>query len=213
MYHMMGILVAILKFCLPQWLLEIWNKIVKTTGGSAIKNPPADAGDLDSIPVLGRSHGEGNGNPCQYSCQENPMDRGAWQAMVHRAAKSRTGLSTHYVLNSALRQQWNAALPVFFVAPEYFCVEKPAHLWDQKKKRFSCKIHQCMLKWVNQSSVRKSPYRFPRVAIRNDHKLDGLKQQKSILSQFWRLEVWNQGVGRSVPSGGSEEECVPMPLF
>ena len=135
MYHMMGILVAILKFCLPQWLLEIWNKIMKTTGGSAIKNPPADAGDLDSIPVLGRSHGEGNGNPLQYSCQENPMDRGAWQAMVHRAAKSRTGLSTHYVLNSALRQQWNAALPIFFVAPEYFCVEKPAHLWDQKKKK------------------------------------------------------------------------------
>ena len=50
---MMGILVAILKCCLPQWLLEAWNKIVETTtGGSAIKNPPASAGDRDSIPAV-----------------------------------------------------------------------------------------------------------------------------------------------------------------
>ena len=48
------------------------------------------AGDLGSIPVLGRSLGEGNGNPLQYSCLENPMDRGAWWATVHRVAKSRT---------------------------------------------------------------------------------------------------------------------------
>ena len=78
---MMGILVAILKFCLPQWLLEAWNKIVETTGGSAIKNPPANAGDRDSIPVLGRSRRGENGNPFQYSCQENPVDRGAWQSI------------------------------------------------------------------------------------------------------------------------------------
>ena len=48
-----------------------------------VKNPPAnagDAGDMGSIPGSGRSHGEGNGNPLQYSCLENPMDRGAWQA-------------------------------------------------------------------------------------------------------------------------------------
>ena len=56
-------------------------------GGSVIKNPPADAGDVGSIPGSGRSPGEENGNPLQYSCQRNPMDRGAWQAAVQGVAK------------------------------------------------------------------------------------------------------------------------------
>ena len=51
------------------------------------------SGDLSSIPGPGRSPGEGNGNPFQYSCLENPMDRGAWWATVHGVAKSRTRLS------------------------------------------------------------------------------------------------------------------------
>ena len=49
-----------------------------------VKNLPTNAGDGGSIPVLGRSAGEGNGNPLQYSCLRNPMDRGAWWAIVHR---------------------------------------------------------------------------------------------------------------------------------
>ena len=60
-----------------------------------VKNPLANAGDAtDSglIPGLGRSPGEGNGNPLQYSCLENSMDRGPWQAIVHGAAKSGTRL-------------------------------------------------------------------------------------------------------------------------
>ena len=52
-----------------------------------VKNLPASVEDLGSIPGLGRSPGEGNGNPLQYSCLENPMDRGALQAMVHGVAK------------------------------------------------------------------------------------------------------------------------------
>ena len=60
--------------------------------GSVLKNPPANAGDVGSIPDLGRSLGEGNGNPFQYSCLENPMDRGAWQAIVHGVLKSWTQL-------------------------------------------------------------------------------------------------------------------------
>ena len=52
-----------------------------------VKNPPANAGDVGLIPGLGRSPGEGNGNPLQYSCLENRMDRGAWQATVHGIAK------------------------------------------------------------------------------------------------------------------------------
>ena len=59
-------------------------------GGSVVKNPPAntgDARDVDSIPGLGRSPGEGNGNPLQNSCLGNPLDKGAWWATVHGVTK------------------------------------------------------------------------------------------------------------------------------
>ena len=64
-------------------------------GGSEVKASAWNVGDPGSIPGLGRSPGEGNGNPLQYSCLENPMDRGAWWATVHGVAKSLTQLSTH----------------------------------------------------------------------------------------------------------------------
>ena len=51
-------------------------------GGSMVKNPPANAGDVGLIPELGRSLGEGNGNPLQYSFLRNPVDRGTWRATV-----------------------------------------------------------------------------------------------------------------------------------
>ena len=59
-------------------------------GGSAVKNPPANAEDSGSIPGSGRYPGEGNGNPLQYSCLRNPMDRGAWQATIHGVTESDT---------------------------------------------------------------------------------------------------------------------------
>ena len=59
-----------------------------------VKNPPANARDLGLITVLGRSLGEENGNPLQYSCLENPTDRGAWWVTVHGVAKSQTQLSS-----------------------------------------------------------------------------------------------------------------------
>ena len=62
-------------------------------GGSVVKNLPAHAGDAGSIPGSGRSLGGGNGNPLQYPCLENPMDRGAWWASVCEVAKSQTQLS------------------------------------------------------------------------------------------------------------------------
>ena len=55
--------------------------------GSVVKNLPASAGHLGLIPGSGRSLGEGNGNPLQYSCLGNSMDRGAWRATVHGVAK------------------------------------------------------------------------------------------------------------------------------
>ena len=64
-----------------------------------VKNPPTnaeDSRDLGSVPGSRRSPGEGNGNPLQYSCLENPMDRGAWRATVHGVAESdKTGVTEH----------------------------------------------------------------------------------------------------------------------
>ena len=57
-----------------------------------VKNLLANAGDASSIPELGKSPGDGNGNPLQHSCLENPTDRGASQTIVHRVTKSWTGL-------------------------------------------------------------------------------------------------------------------------
>ena len=54
---------------------------------------------MGSVPGLGRSPGEGHGNPLQYSCLENPMDRGAWQATVHRVTKIWTQLSIYAILH------------------------------------------------------------------------------------------------------------------
>ena len=67
------------------------NSLVGFTGGTVIKNLPVNAGDtrdMGSIPGSERSPGVGNGNPLQYSCLENPMDKGDWQATVHRVSES-----------------------------------------------------------------------------------------------------------------------------
>ena len=80
----------VLLFVIP------WNKI---DGNNLIIENTGDAG---LIPGSGRSPGEGNGNPLQYSCLENPTDRGAWWATVHEVAKSRTHLSNYtFTLHSS----------------------------------------------------------------------------------------------------------------
>ena len=66
-----------------------------------MKNLPTNAEDAGSIPGSGRSPGEGNGNPFQYSCLKNLMDRGAWWATVQRVAKRWTGLSMSKANNAA----------------------------------------------------------------------------------------------------------------
>ena len=73
-------------------------------GGADGKASVYYAGGPGSIPGLGRSLGEGNGNPLQYYCLENPMDRGAWKATVHGAAKSCTQLSTYMQKNHTHRE-------------------------------------------------------------------------------------------------------------
>ena len=81
-----------------------------------VKNLPASAGDtrdIGSIPGLGRYPGGGNGNPLQYSCLENPMDRGAWWATVCGVTKSWTQLSTHAQLTWVVECQTEAATTLY----------------------------------------------------------------------------------------------------
>ena len=92
---------------LPFLMLDNWASQVELVA----KNPPANAGDIRDaglIPCLGRSPGGGHGYPLHYSCLENPMDRGAWQATVHRVAKSWTQLKW---LNTAhpMQDDWQNA--------------------------------------------------------------------------------------------------------
>ena len=75
---------------------------------SVVKNPPAMAGDKDSISASGRSLGERNGNPFQYSCLENSMDRGVWWATVHEVTKSQIRLSDSTITTTA--GQWGPIL-------------------------------------------------------------------------------------------------------
>ena len=72
----------------------LWGDLLSACfpGGAVAKNLPANAKNV-SIPGSGRSPGGGHGNPLQYPCLENPMERGAWRAAVHSVAKSWTGLS------------------------------------------------------------------------------------------------------------------------
>ena len=93
------------------------------SGGSVVKNPLADAEDMSLIPGLGRSPGEGNGNPLQYSCLENPIERGAWWAAVHEGHK-RVG----HDLVTKRQQQWQ----LFCVNRLYFL--KQFNVWRQTKR-------------------------------------------------------------------------------
>ena len=77
--------------CVSKIFKHIYKrKIQGFPGGSAVKNPSANAGDLGLIPGSGRYPGGGYGNLLQYSCLENPMDRGGWRATVHRVTKNQT---------------------------------------------------------------------------------------------------------------------------
>ena len=90
----------------PMWCGQknIWNW--DFAGGWVLKNLPASAGDAGLLPGLGRSPGEGNGNPLQYSWLENPIDRGACQAIIHGVAKSPAWLSDRTRTTKYEIKQW-----------------------------------------------------------------------------------------------------------
>ena len=77
-------------------------QLITFPGGTVVKNLPANAGDVSSIPELGRSSGVGNGNPLQYSCLKNSVDRGAWWAKVQGIAKSQMELSARIHTNTPI---------------------------------------------------------------------------------------------------------------
>ena len=86
----------ILEVSMVPDLKQVSMRLRASQGAPVVKNLPAnagDAGDGGSVSGLGRTPGGGNGNPLQYPCLENPMDRGAWWATVHGAAESQTQLS------------------------------------------------------------------------------------------------------------------------
>ena len=76
---------------------QLMTKFMGFPGGSVVKNPPANAEDVGNMCLIlgwGRSPGEGNGNPIQYPCLENPMDRGPWRPIVHGATELDTAEHT-----------------------------------------------------------------------------------------------------------------------
>ena len=79
------------------WRSTISNYLLATIGGSDSKEPVCSAGDPGSILSLGRSPGKGNGYAHQYSCLENSMNRGAWQATVYGVEKSQTQLRDKHI--------------------------------------------------------------------------------------------------------------------
>ena len=95
------------------WLF-LWEIGEPCQGGSVVKNPPTNARDRDSIPGSGRSPGEGNGNPLQYSCLENLMDRGAWRATVHGVARVRHDSATKQQQIKTVKWVCNSSMALFF---------------------------------------------------------------------------------------------------
>ena len=102
-------------------------------GGSVVKNMRANArasGDACLILGSGRSHGGGNSNPPQYSCLENPMDRGAWWATVHGVTKSQTQLSEHTRITrccSSVSKSCPTACTVERQASLFFTISRSLH--------------------------------------------------------------------------------------
>ena len=98
---------------LPEASLPNESESVGCPGGSDSKESACNAGNLGLIPELGRSLGEGNSYPLQYFCLENPMNKGAWQTIVHGVAKSQTQLSEIF--------SWQAAFSFITSPTPTFC--------------------------------------------------------------------------------------------
>ena len=114
-----------------RWLLVTLHK--GFPGDSDGKESAYNAGDLGSVPGLGRSPGEGNGNPLQYSCLENPMGRGAWQATGHCVANSRTRLrDLHFQHSVSCDLSWTDCSGSWRVPSLSVCIKSQGdRLWPR----------------------------------------------------------------------------------
>ena len=126
-------------------------------GGSDGKASVCNAGDPGSIPGLGRSLGEGNGTPLQYSCWENPMDGGAWWATVHGVAKSWTRLSnfTFTFMGKIIRQCQLGRLKISLSLKMPFSPSIPPQLTlsnhqKERKSPFAFPCKYCILSFLLQ---------------------------------------------------------------
>ena len=136
-------------------------------GGSEVKASACNAGDLGPVPGSGRSPGEGNGNPLQYSCLENPMDGGIPLHGIPLCGYT-TVLYSHWPVDGCLG---------------YFQFEA---LKNKANNILYTSVHFLLL------------YLFPRGGVTKFFSLSSLKWLAFIISQFWRPEVWNQGVDRTI---------------
>ena len=121
-----------------EWMNRPWTgRTLKSfPGGSDGKEPACNAGDRGSVPGLGKSPGEGNGNPLQYSYLENPMDRGAWWATVQGVAKSQTRLNDFYFTGRTLSTC--AHLPV----------SSKRHCWISGPTLYLITSHYIIYSWM-----------------------------------------------------------------
>ena len=94
------------------------KSLLQHSGGTMVKNLPANAGDMDSIAGSERSPGRGNGNPLQESSLGNLMDRGAWLVTVHRVTKSQTQLSTQHIRNPSGDEVRSKICNLFYPIPQ-----------------------------------------------------------------------------------------------
>ena len=155
-----------------KWTLDSEAIYSKSQVVIVVKNTPVHAGgirDAGSIPGSGRSPGGGRGNPLQYSCLENPMDRGAWQATVHSVAQGRTQLkqlSTQNALNSKENEdlwyldvwQINTQLCLGNSKPHECCWKAKSDFHQRSQNCFACSLLKDLSNlwtWV-QSSVHEA---------------------------------------------------------
>ena len=123
-----------------QWLGQqyIPYSTNSTPGGSLVKNPSTEARDASSIPGLGRSPGEGNGNPLHYSCWEHPMDRGAQGATVHGVAKEL--YMTQLLNNNNPANQMTTPVRILYSRCQKHCLFKDTYLFILAAQGLSCSM-------------------------------------------------------------------------
>ena len=99
----LGLFFFFFDIIMNSYILKSSNVLRDFPGDSESKESACNAGDSGSIPGSGRSPGEGNGNPLYHSCLENFMDRGTWQAIVHKIPKTQTRLTNTHITHNVLR--------------------------------------------------------------------------------------------------------------